>query len=377
MPWESEKTTRFINDGRMSPISIRQGPSATAIRFESELTRRYDAILKEPAVNWPVEYRMQRLLGAGGQGVVYLCDRLGMDGFSMPVALKMFSPQRFASEEAYELDMARIARVASRIALIQQDHLLDMHNFVEYDGIRVLVMEWVDGFDLEFLLDPLIINETRNRVSSEQWAYFNKVVFLEESDRVRLQPGVANAIIRECLAALAALHREGIVHADIKPSNIMVKRTGNAKLIDTGAAFEIDSTDTPRFFTPRYAAPEVLRGGVSSPSSDLASLGYVLIELLSGVHLFEGLKELDDILRAKEQLVDRLFDILPDEISQSDVLVGLIKGLVAADPRQRFPSAEAADLFKTGAASFNRQLVVGNLASEFEADLRSWMQCLP
>ncbi len=55
----------------------------------------------------------------------------------------------------------------------------------------------------------------------------------------RVKPGMAIAIVRDCLAALAALHREGIVHGDIKPSNIMLKRTGNAKIVDIGSAFEV------------------------------------------------------------------------------------------------------------------------------------------
>ncbi len=79
--------------------------------------------------------------------------------------------------------------------------------------------------------------------------------------------------------ALAALHRENIVHGDIKPSNVMLKRTGNAKIIDIGSAFEMDNPPPIRTCTPFYAAPEVLDGGEMTPRSDLASLGYVLIEI--------------------------------------------------------------------------------------------------
>ena len=98
----------------------------------------------------------------------------------------------------------------------------------------------------------------------------------------RFKAGVAMAIVRDCLGALAALHREGIVHGDIKPSNVMLKRTGNAKIVDIGSAFEIDSPPHPHMCTPAYAAPEVLERNECTPRSDLASLGYVLIEMLSG-----------------------------------------------------------------------------------------------
>jgi eukaryotic-like serine/threonine-protein kinase len=82
---------------------------------------------------------------------------------------------------------------------------------------------------------------------------------------------VAIAIVQECLAALAALHREGIVHGDLKPSTIMLKKTGNAKIIDLGSACSVDYARGHRPFTPRYAPPEVLTGEGCTPFSDLAS----------------------------------------------------------------------------------------------------------
>ena len=360
----SIETTRLLVDSDCAP-----NPK----RSLSELADSYDALLPRPTVRWSVEYRLQKILGSGGQGVVYLADRLGADSITIPVALKVFSPKRYETTEDYQQDMVRVAQVAARLALIQQDHLLDVHNFVDCDGIRVMVMEWVDGFDLEYLLKPSTLEQTRNRVSDEQWSYFNKVVFSLGSARARLMPGIANSIVRECLAALAALHREGIVHADIKPSNIMLKRTGNAKLIDLGAAFEVDDAKTRRMVTPKYAAPEVLKGEASTPYSDLASLGYVLVEMLSGAPLFAGLHTHADLLRAKERIGTHLYEILPGEIAASELLVELIRGLVSPDPLQRFPSAEAADLFEHGAANFNRQLVTSNLGSEYETDLRTWL----
>ncbi len=99
----------------------------------------------------------------------------------------------------------------------------------------------------------------------------------------RLKPGIAMSVVRECLAGLAALHREGIVHGDLKPSNVMLKRTGNAKIVDIGSAFEIDNAPAQRTCTPTYTPrPRCLEGEDCSPRSDLASLGYVLIELLAG-----------------------------------------------------------------------------------------------
>ena len=71
------------------------------------------------------------------------------------------------------------------------------------------------------------------RVSNgRRWNYVNQVIVTAGPMQPRVKPGIAIAIVRDCLAGLAALHREGIVHGDLKPSNIMLKRTGNAKIVD-------------------------------------------------------------------------------------------------------------------------------------------------
>ena len=71
-----------------------------------------------------------------------------------PVAIKIFSPDRYDDERAYDDAMQRIADVAAHVAQIQHDNLLDVQNFVDRNRIRMMVMEWVDGYDLEKLLVP-------------------------------------------------------------------------------------------------------------------------------------------------------------------------------------------------------------------------------
>ena len=85
--------------------------------------------------------------------------------------------------------------------------------------------------------------------------------------------------------------------------------------------------------------PKFLRGEAITPSSDLASLGYVLIQMLSGVRLFAGLGSDEEILRFKERIVSYLYEILPDDVVASRGLLDLIRGLVAPNPDDRFPSA--------------------------------------
>jgi serine/threonine-protein kinase len=344
------------------------------IRCPDELLARYGEILEGGRLSWTEYHNLTRRLGAGGQGVVYLTTRRGTDNFSLPVALKIFSPERYESELHYDEAMARIASVSARVAQIQQDNLLDVQNFVEQRRIRIMEMEWIDGYDLSRLLAPELLERTHTSVGEERWKYLNNVIVTAGPRQSRLKPGVAIAIVRECLAALAALHREGIVHGDVKSSNIMVKRTGNAKIIDIGSAIALDDMPPNRSCTPAYAAPEVLEGRESTPRSDLASLGYVLIEMLSGQPPFAGLQSFRDLLEAKRSLAQRLPHLLPAEVTVNELLMSFIRGMIAADPARRFPSAEDADLVKEGAASFHRQLIVGGLASEYDNEIRAWLE---
>ena len=112
------------------------------------LMGHYRSILDEQRLSWTEHHRFLKLLGHGGQGVVYLTERRGTDNFTLPVALKIFSPERYEDEKAYDEAMGRMAQVAGRVAQIQHDNLLDVHNWVERDRIRMMEMEWVDGFDL-------------------------------------------------------------------------------------------------------------------------------------------------------------------------------------------------------------------------------------
>jgi len=357
------------------PTANPKGIVAT-LNSDEALLAKYIHISQSPQIIWAANYQKIRLLGKGGQGVVYLSERQGSDLFRLPVALKIFSPEQYRDSEAYEQDMARVADIASRVALIQHDNLLDLHNFISHDGIRIMVMEWVDGFDLRDLLTQKLYDKSKEKLSPERWRYVSNVILAPGVSQPRLKPGVAIQILRECLAALGALHRDGIAHGDLKPANIMVKRTGNAKIIDIGSAMDMGKASGRRMWSPTYAAPEVVRGEQNSPQSDLASLGYVLIEMLAGQCPFEGLNDFGKLLDAKMQLEHWLPDFLPDEVRDNELLLHLCRKLTAPDPAKRFQNAQAADLDRKGAADFHRQLVKGDLASEYETDLRNWLDDL-
>src|ERR1700674_5762792 len=166
----------------MSSTTFLQGnPTLTiegqpAIRCPDELLDRYQTIISDQRSMWTEHLRLSRRLGSGGQGVVYLSERRGTDNFTLPVALKIFSPARYEDARGYDEAMARIAQVAARVAQIQQDNLLDVHNFVDRHRIRIMEMEWIDGYDLCRLLTREMLERTRTRVSNRRWDYLNNVI---------------------------------------------------------------------------------------------------------------------------------------------------------------------------------------------------------
>jgi serine/threonine-protein kinase len=270
--------------------------------------------------------------------------------------------------------MARMAQVAMEVALIQHDHLLDVFIVVELDGIQVLVTEWVDGVDIRQLLTPRLLDQVKAVVDSERWNYVNDVIVTRAGFQSRLKPGVAISILRECLSALAALHREGFIHGDMKPSNIMVKRTGNSKIIDLGSTFHVDALPSRPTWTPRYAAVEVLEGAPQSPLSDLASLGYVFFEMLTGAFPFAGFADGHELVEAKKNMWNKLPSLLPKDVSRNATLVNLISRMIAPNPADRFSSIEEADLSEVGAAEIERQLVKTGQSTEYDNEIRYLME---
>jgi len=346
---------------------------------EWKAIEQYDQIVREKCLDWAPDYEFVALLGEGGQGAVYMLRCPGSDGYQNLLALKIFDPRNCAG---FYFDVVRnMARMAQLISSIRQPNLLDVIDFREQQGVRMMLMEWINGYDLGRLMVPDMLVRIRNRVDQDKWRELTRVMVCEGRDQPILKPGVAVAILRHCLAALAEMHSRGIVHGDIKPSNIMLTTMGFAKLIDIGSAFPWEDAQVPTHWTPQYLAPEVIKGKPYTPRSDLASLGYVLIELLSGRSLFARLRGTKELLEAKESLPNRLTDrhdpLLPKGASEDDRLVQLCRHLVAPDPEKRFFSAREADLASDYSAfRFLDQLTTNKMAVAWEPEIRRWLEYL-
>ncbi|MEP6653468.1 MAG: alpha/beta fold hydrolase [Myxococcales bacterium] len=148
---------------------------------------------------------------------------------------------------------------------------------------------------------------------------------LERRLQTPIGPDIAIRITRQIAGALAHAHAHGVVHRDVKPSNILLDGAGNAHLADFGIADLLDEGAGPRGGTPTFMAPELLRGARSGPASDQYALGRTLLEMLVG----------GSIAAATEAALRDLPRGLP--ISLRDVVARAL----AIDPPARFPSMDA------------------------------------
>src|SRR5262249_34181084 len=146
--------------------------------------------------------------------------------------------------------IGRVGEVAARVALIQCDNVVDIHDFVEWNGVRLMEMEWLDGYDLRDVLSQKMLDRTREQISAERWQYVSRVILTARPSQPRLKRGIAIAVLRDCLAGLAALHNAGIVHSDIKPANVMLTRMGTAKIIDIGSTIDLRRPSPRRMWSP-------------------------------------------------------------------------------------------------------------------------------
>lgn len=240
-------------------------------------------------------------LGSGAQGEVWRAYDPLLD---LQVALKL----RKVDSDTLSHQFLEEAR---RLARVRQANILSVYGAAVHDGRAGLWTELVRGSPLSELL--------------AQHGPF-------PADEVR-------GIGLDLCHALAAVHRHGVVHGDVKAENVMREVSGRIVLMDFGAAREFDAADASVISgTLRYLAPEVLRGAAPSPASDLYALGVLLFHLLSGAWPYPSskLEELLDLQDRQQRL--RLSEFKPGLPAD---LVKAVEQAIEVDPSRRHASALA------------------------------------
>jgi eukaryotic-like serine/threonine-protein kinase len=253
-------------------------------------------------------YRVLRRLGSGGMASVFLCEdeRLGRR-----VAVKrLHAPGAKGEADVGELER-RFAREARLGASLSHPNLVTVFDTAADDESVLIVMEHVDGESLAQALR-----------------------------RGPLEPGRAATLVSEVAGALDHAHREGIVHRDVKPGNVLIRRDGVAKLVDLGIATAADSTRITSsgmlLGTAAYMAPEQLEARAAGPPADVYALAAVAFEALSGRKARPGATLVEVAHRALTEPPPDLRDEWPHAPAAA---AEVLRRGMARDPGERPPTA--------------------------------------
>ncbi len=253
-------------------------------------------------------YHIVEMAGSGGMGVVYQAEQRSL---GRTVALKVMRPE-VAGQGDYRSRFLREARLA---AAVDHPHVVSVFDVGEYAGRLFLAMQWVDGVELRILIDRYH----------------------------RLDPDRTVSIGTQVASALQAVHEAGLVHRDVKPSNVLIRDIAgrdHAYLADFGVAKVPDDQDSLTqtgwvIGTSGYLSPEQLRGQQPDARSDLYALGCIVFEALTGERPFGG--ENDLAVRWAHANSPR-----PVASTQCPALGSrydaFLARALAVDPRDRFPS---------------------------------------
>jgi YVTN family beta-propeller protein len=255
-----------------------------------------------------VGYRIDELIGRGGMGVVYRAFDLRL---KRTVALKLMAPELALDARFRE----RFAREAELAVSLEHPNVVPIHDAGDIDGRLYLAMRYVEGTDLRAILHA----------------------------EGALDKGRALAVGRQVANALDAAHAKGLVHRDVKPSNVLLDAREHVYLADFGLTRRLDeqggAAGEHRFVgTPAYLAPEQIEGGPIDGRTDVYTLGCLLFECLTGETPFVRDSRLAVAWAHLEEEPPRASDRRP-ELRQA--IDAVIRKAMAKEPENRYATCAA------------------------------------
>lgn len=306
------KTNEFLNQSAMRLMADVIGKEFAGPRTESLVGKTIST------------YRVEKLLGAGGMGEVYLAFDHKM---KRKVALKILSAEYGSHDDRVK----RFEIEARAISRINHPNIVTIYDVGNAEGVNFIATEYVDGKTIRELL----------------------------GGKFKLRNVMANSM--QICDALSAAHEVGVIHRDIKPENIMIRKDGYAKILDFGVAKLTESDlDMSRNFgqttrgmiigTPAYMSPAQVSGELIDHRSDIWGCGVVLYEFLTGTNPFKGknrTETFEAILSKNAEPASSVNPDLPPDIDQ------IFEKLFSKDPADGYQTA--ADL-RADLRSIKREL---------------------
>ena len=262
-----------------------------------------------------LNYRIIHRLGAGGQGTIYKAVDTNLD---RTVVVKVLSPELTKKS----VNLSRFEREARLAASLDHPNICTIYGLHEVNGVRFMVMQYVEGLNVRQFIQgqPL---ELRSVL----------MIAIQVAD------------------ALAAAHARGIIHRDIKSSNVVVTASGLIKVLDFGLAKMLDEEggigDTPQqmeltevgvpYGTATYAAPEQASGQRADRRSDIFSTGVLIYEMLTGTWPFHGKTSVEvryAVIHATPRPIIEFRTDVPPRMQE------ILDRALAKDPRDRYQKVE-------------------------------------
>jgi eukaryotic-like serine/threonine-protein kinase len=250
------------------------------------------------------DFRLEKKLGQGGMGTVFLATQISLD---RKVALKTLSPE-FAKKEQF---VARFLREARSMARLQHPNVVQVYAADTVSGVNYAAIEFIDGRSMQGWMDEL----------------------------KQLEVGDALHVILVCGDALKHAHDQNMIHRDIKPDNILVTKKGVVKVADFGLAKALDedvsmTQSGTGMGTPLYMAPEQARNAKHvDKRSDIYSLGCTLYYFLTGKLPFTGSNTMEVIVAKEKGTFPHARKLNPKVSERLDLI---IDKMLMKDPQYRY-----------------------------------------
>ncbi|MGH7929258.1 MAG: protein kinase domain-containing protein, partial [Candidatus Binatia bacterium] len=283
------------------------------------------------------DYVLERRIGAGGVGEVW---RARHERLNKPVAIKLILPHLYQDENIYN----RFVQEAIATANLEHPHIISVHDFFSVNEDAFLVMSYVEGGSLQDRI------KKRGRLSLSETLY----------------------VARGILDALDFAHQKGIVHRDVKPSNILLSPDLHGYLVDFGIALVLGKTRITRFGanvgTPDYMSPEQIRGEQLDHRTDVYSFGCVLYEMLAGRSPFRRSEDDTEFTLMERHMSEEPASLRKLNPEVNEETEAAVMRSLAKDREKRF--AGCADMAKALVVSESAS-VVGTAKSPYQTSTAS------